>query len=78
MSTFENRQINGYVYETRYIASWLREGGQLRYGEDVDKFHRWLLSLGLSEEEADHIKFLATNGKMELEYRAKKFLNEES
>lgn len=71
---FENKQINGYTYATRYIASWLREGGQLQYGEDIDNFYKWLLSTGLSKEDADHIKFLATNGKMELEYKAKMFL----
>lgn len=73
---FENRVINGYIYETRFIASWIREGGQLQYGEDIDNFYKWLLSLGLSENEAKHIKFLATNGKLELEMSAKKFLNE--
>lgn len=72
---FENKQINGYVYETRYIASWLRSGGSLRYGEDVDNFYEWLLSTGLTNNEAEHIKFLATNGKLELETSAKKFLN---
>jgi hypothetical protein len=73
---FENTQINNYTYATRYIASWLREGGQLRYGNDIDKFYKWLLSMGLSKEDADHIKFLATNGKMELEYQARMFLAE--
>ena len=72
---FENTQIDGYTYATRYIASWLREGGQLRYVKDYDNFHKWLLSLGLNKEDADHIKFLASNGKMELEYEARKFLN---
>ena len=71
---FENRVINDHIYETRFIASWLREGGQLRYREDIDNFYKWLLSLGLSKEEADHIKFLATNGKLELEINARKFL----
>lgn len=71
---FENRQINGYIYETRFIASWLREGGQLRTGKDYDNFYEWLLSLGLNQDDADHIKFLASNGKMELENSARKFL----
>ena len=72
---FENRQINGYIYETRFIASWVRMGGQLQYGEDIDNFYDWLLSLGLTKEEADHIRFLATNGKLELENSARKFLD---
>lgn len=71
---FENRQVNGYTYETRFIASWVREGGELRTLTDVCDFYRWLLSLGLTEEQADHIKFLATNGKLELETSARKFL----
>ena len=71
---FENKQINGYTYATRFIASWLRSGGQLRYEKDYDNFYEWLLSLDLSKEDADDIKFLATNGKMELEYSAKMFL----
>lgn len=72
---FENKQINEYTYATRYIASWLREGGQLRTGKDVDDFYKWLLSTGISEDDANHIKFLATNGKMELEYQARMWLN---
>ena len=36
---FENRQIDGYTYATRFIASWLRKGGQLRTGEDYDNFY---------------------------------------
>lgn len=72
---FENRAVNNYIYETRFIASWVRAGGKLANGEDIDNFYEWLLSLGLTEEQADHIKFLATNGKLELEIHAKKYLN---
>ena len=71
---FENTVINGYTYATRFIASWVREGGKLRTREDIDNFYKWLLSLDLTKEDADDIKFLATNGKMELEYSARKFL----
>lgn len=73
---FENKAINGYIYETRFIASWINVGGQLRYLNDIDNFHKWLLSLGLTKDEADHIKMLATNGKLELETSARKFLND--
>ena len=72
---FENKAINGYIYATRFIASWLRAGGQLKDGSDIDDFNEWLLSLGLTEEDANHIKFLAENGKLELETSAKQFLN---
>ena len=71
---FTNRQVNGYVYETRYIASWLKVGGSLRYKEDIDNFYKWLLSTGLDKEEANHIKFLATNGRLELETNAREFI----
>jgi hypothetical protein len=54
--------------------SWIREGGQLRYRRDVDNFYKWLLSLGLTEDDARHIKNLATNGKLELETSARAFL----
>ena len=72
---FENKLINGYTYETRFIMSWLRVGGQLRYGKDIDAFREWLTSLDLNESDIDHIVFLATNGKLELESSARKFLN---
>jgi hypothetical protein len=72
---FENKQINGYIYATRFIMSWVRVGGQLGlHGEGVDEFREWLISLNLDETDIEHIVFLAMNGKMELEYSAKKFL----
>lgn len=72
---FENKKFND-VYTSRYIASWINAGGNLYYVEDVDNFHKWLLSVGLTEEEAAHIVFLATNGKLELEKNAEKFISE--
>ena len=74
---FTNNKINGYIYETRYIASWIRSGGDLQDGRDVGNFYKWLLSTGLTKDEADHIKFLATNGKLELENSAKEFLSKQ-
>ena len=71
---FENNLING-IHATRYIMSWIRKGGKLRLGEDIDNFYEWLLSLNLSEEDADYIKFIATNGKLELETSAMRFLS---
>lgn len=72
---FENKNINGYIYATRFIMSWVRAGGQLGlHGEGVDDFRSWLASLDLSEDDIDSIVFLATNGKLELESSAKKFL----
>lgn len=70
---FNNNVING-VHETRYIASWVKAGGVLRYGKDYRYFRKWLISLGLTEDEANHIANLATNGKLELESSAKAFI----
>lgn len=74
LKMFKNKKIEGGTYATRYIASWIREGGELRYGEDIDDFREWLLSEELSENDANDVIFLATNGKMELEFSAAKFL----
>ena len=70
---FENESIRG-IYATRFIASWLRMGGMLCTGKDVDNFRSWLLSLGLNSDEVWTIMYLATNGKMELEVNVKAFL----
>ena len=73
MSDFENKSIRG-IYATRFIASWLKMGGMLCTGKDVDIFRSWLLSLGLNSDEVWPIMYLATTGKMELEVNAKAFL----
>lgn len=73
---FENIMIDGYIYATRFIASWIKVGGTLNKPGDLTKFVNWLKSLELSENEIYSIKFLATNGKLELEDDAKKFLKE--
>ena len=71
---FENVLINGYIYATRFIASWIRVGGTLNKHGDLTKFRKWLESLGLSEEDIHCITFLAMEGKLELQENAKKFL----
>jgi len=71
---FENKLIHD-VHKTRYIVSWLKAGGLLCYGEDIDNFRDWLLSLNLTDDEVQDIVYLATNGKLELESSAKKFIN---
>ena len=73
MSDFENKSIRG-IYATRFLASWLKMGGMLCTGKDVDNFRSWLLSLGLNSDEVWTIMYLATNGKMELEVNVKAFL----
>ena len=72
MERFENARIKG-VHASRYIMSYLREGGEARYR---DKFRKWLKSLPmeLTEEEIDHILEIYSNGKLEFEINAKSFL----
>lgn len=71
---FKNTQIKGYTYATRYIASWIKVGGKLQCNKDIDDFEEQLKSLNLDKEDINKIIFLATNGKLELEVSAKKFL----
>ena len=72
---FENKLIND-IHASRYIASWVRSGGDLQY-DDNRNFYKWLLSIGLTEDDARYVKRLAENGKLELENNAKKFLSEQ-
>lgn len=67
------------IHATRFIMSWVRSGGELRYGKDYDDFKEWLGTIkvdgkNLSDQDVNHIMDLATNGKMELEYLAKEFM----
>ena len=71
MERFENKMIKG-VHASRYIASWVRSGGSLKYRREP--FREWLFSEGLTEEEVDHVDYLAHNGRMELEDSSKLFL----
>lgn len=80
MNDWENRLECG-IHPTRFIMSWVREGGSLkkRRGIGYDDFKEWLKTLiiddkPLSDNDVDHIMFLAQNGMMELEYSAKNFL----
>ena len=70
---FTNKLIND-VHATRYIASWLKMGGHLRTGADIDYFRDWLLSMEISDDDAYRIINLATCGRMELEYNARTFM----
>lgn len=69
---FENRKIGNWdARVSRYIASWRNEGGSFMCGEF---FKDWLRSEGLTEQEVDHVYWMATCGKMELERSAKPFI----
>ncbi len=72
MNSFDNAVIKG-VHASRYIMSYLREGGEAKYR---DKFREWLkaLPLELTEEEINHIVEMYSNGKLEFEIDAKRFL----
>ena len=76
MDHFENFIVQDYTYASRFIASWLREGGNLRSGGDYKLFREWLVSIGVTPENAKRVSFLAENGKLELEEMAKRFLKE--
>ena len=72
---FENKVINGYIYATRFIISWVRSGGTFgKRGEGYDDFREWLESLELKTEDIEDIMFLAQNGKLELEVSAKNYI----
>ena len=72
---FENGNFNG-IYYSRFIASWVRKGGNLRTGKDITLFRAWLTEIGCDDETVDKITFLASNGKLELENSAEKFIAE--
>ena len=72
---FENKVINGYIYATRFIISWVKSGGKFdRHGKGYDDFRNWLKSLGLKTGDINDIMFLAQNGKLELEVSAKNYI----
>ena len=72
---FENGNFNG-IYYSRFIASWMRKGGMLKTGHDISMFRKWLTEIGCDDETVDKITFLASNGKLELENSAERFLKE--
>lgn len=73
---FKNKLIFGHIYATRFIASWINVGGQLKTRKDIGDFRNWLSSLNLAGEDIHLIVELATDGKLELEDSARKYLNE--
>lgn len=80
--TFENKLIHN-DYATRYIASWVTAGGDFSTRKilrnDLSGYHgfrKWLANLGLSEEEIALCCRLASNGSLEYEESAKRFMKE--
>ena len=73
---FENKTVNG-VYYSRYIMSWIRMGGKLDVrGGGRNDFEEWLRSLAINETDIKNIIRMATNGKMELETSAGRFIKQ--
>ena len=72
---FENRTIEG-IHISRFVASWVNKGGRLNF-----TFKDWLRNLTingrrLTDEEIQDIYNFGTNGKLELEESARRFLRE--
>lgn len=77
MNQFENRINYNIGYKSRIIASWVNVGGKVRTRKDRELFKKWMISIGISEEDAKDVKYFATNGKLEYEGAARQFLNEQ-
>lgn len=71
---FENRVIGG-LHATRWIASWHKVGGRFD-GVGQDQFIEWLMSNGISEDDAYLVRNLATCGKLEQQASAAQFLED--
>ena len=72
---FENKDIDGYTYATRFIMSWVRSGGKFdKSGKGYGDFRKWLESLELDPVDIEDIMFLALNGQLELEVSAKNYM----
>ena len=74
---FENKKDKVMdIHYTRIIMSYIRMGGVLSKRSGRSVFNQWLVTLGLDDEDITNILEIATNGKMELESKAYKFLQE--
>lgn len=69
---FENKLDSKYhIHYTRWIMSWIREGGNCK---DHEGFKAWLRTLKIPESEITDMWEMMSNGKLEIETSAKKFL----
>lgn len=73
---YENKKIyipklDEEVHVSRIIASWQNRNGVMSKG-----FRDWLKGLGLNDHDIAYIWHFATNGKLELQDLADKFLTE--
>lgn len=76
---FENKRTEwGDVYYSRLIASWRNAGGYIYGSRKADAlFLKWLEEeCHCTPDEVKEIWFFATNGKLEYEDSAKRFIRE--
>ncbi len=80
---FKNRPTEAHgIYYSQYIAAWISEGGTMeevwiRTDKGLDcyyPFKSWLRYIGCTEYDTRQIFNMATNGKLELEELAKKYI----
>lgn len=74
---FENKEFEG-IYYSRFIASWIKVGGELRT-RNAYLFKDWLRTLIINDKKIPEdiimeIYNFATNGKLELQTLASRFL----
>ena len=73
---FENKKSSQEIHYSRYLASYLNElegsGKEFRWRD----FVKWMISIGLSKEEARSIRRWVECGKFELERSVEKFIKE--
>lgn len=73
MDRFENKWYKGVIPYSRIIASYAKYENPRR---DLLRFKKWLEQIeGMEKDGIDDIIFLVTNGKLELEDDARRFLN---
>jgi len=75
---FKNKLTHNGIHYSRYIASWTNEVYWRNYSPRLlsfgNTFKKWLRSEGLTDKEVNDIVLMATNGKLELEESAKRFM----
>lgn len=71
--SFENKISSQMIFYSQYIAAYVKIISKLGRPFIRKQFIKWLLDLGLSEQEAREIAKLADNGKLELEEHCKKW-----
>ena len=74
---FENKFVEScYAHYSRIIASWVNAGGTFTHPWVHSKFAEWLrgLPVDITEEQIHEMHEMATNGKLEFESLARRYL----